>query len=188
MITLNTVIQISGHLEEIKGVYHMKITWVSDNGRRQRKSKSTGLPIRGNKKRANDMLIEFIHEQQATLATQGINSNDILFIDYMKQWLEKMKSQIRLTTYSGYHENVYSVIIPYFKSKNLKLRDVKPKDIQDFCTDQLKRVKGSSVKKYHANIHKAFKEARRLQIIESNPYGLCGASKACTLSRTGLYS
>ena len=162
-------IKVSGHLEVIKGIYHMKLSWVSAEGKRQRKSKSTELPERGNKKRAQDMLIDFQREQEAELVANGNSAKDILFTDYMKQWLEKMKLQIRPTTYSGYHDNVYGIIIPYFKPMKLKLRDVTPKHIQDFYTKQRQRVKGTTVKSYHANIHKAFKDARKLQLIDSNP-------------------
>lgn len=162
-------IKVSGHLEVIKGIYHMKLSWVSAEGKRQRKSKSTELPERGNKKRAQDMLIDFQREQESELVANGNSAKDILFTDYMKQWLEKMKLQIRPTTYSGYHDNVYGIIIPYFKPMKLKLRDVTPKHIQDFYTKQRQRVKGTTVKSYHANIHKAFKDARKLQLIDSNP-------------------
>lgn len=162
-------IKVSGHLEVIKGIYHMKLSWVSAEGKRQRKSKSTELPERGNKKRAQDMLIDFQREQEAELAANGNSTKDILFTDYMNQWLEKTKLQVRLTTYSGYHDNVYGVIIPYFEPMKLKLREVTPKHIQDFYTKQRQRVKGTTVKSYHANIHKAFKDARKLQLIDSNP-------------------
>ena len=162
-------IKVSGHLEVIKGIYHMKLSWVSTEGKRQRKSKSTELPERGNKKRAQDMLIDFQREQEAELVANGNSVKDILFTDYMKQWLEKMRLQIRPTTYSGYEDNVYGVIIPYFKPMKLKLTEVTPKHIQDFYTKQRQRVKGSTVKSYHANIHKAFKDARKLQLIDSNP-------------------
>ena len=162
-------IKVSGHLEVIKGIYHMKLSWVSAEGKRQRKSKSTELPERGNKNRAQDMLIDFQREQEAELVANGNSAKDILFTDYMKQWLEKMKLQIRPTTYSGYHDNVCGIIIPYFKPMKLKLRDVTPKHIQDFYTKQRQRVKGTTVKSYHANIHKAFKDARKLQLIDSNP-------------------
>ena len=162
-------VKVSGHLEAIGGVYHMKLSWIDDAGKRRRKSKSTGLAERGNKKRANDMLIDFMREQEAEIAASGDSATDILFTDYMQQWLERVKPSIQLTTYSGYRDNVCSIIIPYFKPLELKLKDVTAQQIQDFYTEQLKRVKGTTVKSYHANIHKAFKDARRLQLIDSNP-------------------
>lgn len=171
-------IKVSGHLEVINGIYHMKLSWVSEDGRRHRKSKSTGLIERGNKKRANDMMIDFIREQEAELAAKGSSAKDILFIDYMKQWLESVKPSIQLTTYSGYRDNVCSIIVPYFEPLGLKLREVTAQYIQDFYTEQMKRVSGKTVKRYHANIHKAFKDARRLQIIDSNPMDCVEPPKA----------
>ncbi len=162
-------IKVSGHLEVIKGIYHMKLSWVSAEGKRQRKSKSTELPERGNKKRAQDMLIDFQREQEAKLVAMGNSAKDILFTDYMKQWLEKTKLHIQPTTIDGYEDNVNGIIIPYFEPMKLKLREVTPKHIQDFYTEQRKRVKGSTVKSYHANIHKAFRDARKLQLIDTNP-------------------
>jgi integrase len=60
-------------------------------------------------------------------------------------------------------------IIPYFKDKKIKLIDLKPKDIQDFYTLQLKRVKASTVIHYHSVIHKALKYAVKIDLIPSNP-------------------
>ena len=73
-------IKVSGHLEVIKGIYHIKLSWVSEDGRRHRMSKSTGLIDRGNKKRANDMLIDFIREQETELAAKGNSAKDILLL------------------------------------------------------------------------------------------------------------
>ncbi len=42
-------VKVSGHLEAISEVYHMKLSWIDDAGKRRRKSKSTGLAERGNK-------------------------------------------------------------------------------------------------------------------------------------------
>ena len=107
---LKKEIKVSGHLEAIKGVYHMKLSWVSEDGKRHRRSKSTGLAERGNKKRANDMLIDFMREQEAEIAASGDSATDILFTDYMQQWLERVKPSIQLTTYSGYRDNVCSIL------------------------------------------------------------------------------
>lgn len=179
-VVMNTKkeVKVSGHLEAIGGVYHMKLSWIDDAGKRRRKSKSTGLAERGNKKRANDMLIDFMREQEAEIAASGDSATDILFTDYMQQWLKRVKPSIQLTTYSGYRDNVCRIIIPYFKPFELKLRDVTAQHIQDFYAEQMKRVSGKTVKRYHANIHKAFKDARRLQIIDSNPMDCVEPPKA----------
>lgn len=49
------------------------------------------------------------------------------------------------------------------------MTDLKPKDIQDFYTFELKRVSACTVIKYHANIHKALKHAVKMELIPYNP-------------------
>ena len=95
--------------------------------------------------------------------------DDVLFADFMEQWLEIVKSTVSIPTYSSYVNAVKSIIAPYFRKKKILLRDLQAHDIQMFYQEQLQRVKASSVIHYHANIHKAFKDARRLQLIDSNP-------------------
>ena len=146
---------MQGHLEEINGVYHMVVNWYDDDGKRKRKSKTKKLAVKGNKKRAEAMLLDFKQECQTQSA---VKKETILFTDYMLQWLKSMKSKIRVTTYLGYSASVENVIVPYFKAKKMKLCDVRAKDIQDFYTEQLERVSSTTVKRYHANLHKAFKD------------------------------
>ena len=61
----NQPAKVSGHLEEKRGIYQMVLNWTDINGNRQRKSVSTGLKIKGNKKRAEDMLREARKEHQS---------------------------------------------------------------------------------------------------------------------------
>ena len=83
-----------------------------------------------------DVLIDFIREQEAELAAKSSSAKDILFVNYMKQWLERVKMRFRLTTYSGYQDYVNGVIVPYFEPLGLKLNEVAPQHIQNFYTEQ----------------------------------------------------
>ena len=48
---------VAGHLREQKTVeYQMILSWKDTNGKRRTKSISTGLPVKGNKKRAESLL------------------------------------------------------------------------------------------------------------------------------------
>ena len=95
--------------------------------------------------------------------------DDVLFADFMEQWLEIVKSTVSLPTYSSYVNAVKSIIAPYFRKKKILLRDLQAHDIQMFYQEQLQRVKASSVIHYHANIHKALKYAVKNDMIPSNP-------------------
>ena len=47
---------VAGHLREQNGMYQMILSWKDTNGKRRTKSISTGLPVKGNKKRAESLL------------------------------------------------------------------------------------------------------------------------------------
>ena len=46
---------VAGHLREKRGYYHIVLSYTDENGKRQTPSKFTGLPVKGNKKRAEAM-------------------------------------------------------------------------------------------------------------------------------------
>ena len=152
-------ISVSGHLSEVRGIYHIKLSWTDETGKRGRKSISTGLPVKGNKKRAEDMLYEARKEQELILSENpGTKSPErLLFADYMEMWLEVIRLDIKPTTFGGYQINVQKIIAPYFRKKGTLLREISADCINSFYTDQAKRVKASTVLKFHANIITALK-------------------------------
>ena len=58
---------------------------------------------------------------------------------------------------------------PYFREKEVTLKNLTAKDIQEFYLRELERVSASSVIHYHANIHKALKYAVKIDLIDVNP-------------------
>lgn len=155
---------VAGHLHEKNGYYYIILNLTDSAGKRKPKWISTGLTIKGNKKRAEQMLME--ERRKYANAKTG---DDVLFADFMDQWLEIVKSTVSIPTYSSYVNAVKSIIAPYFRKKKILLRDLQAHDIQMFYQEQLQRVKASSVIHYHANIHKALKYAVKNDMIPSNP-------------------
>ena len=155
---------VAGHLHEKNGYYYIILNLTDSAGKRKPKWISTGLTIKGNKKRAEQMLME--ERRKYATAKAG---DDVLFADFMEQWLEIVKSTVSIPTYSSYVNAVKSIIAPYFRKKKILLRDLQAHDIQMFYQEQLQRVKASSVIHYHANIHKALKYAVKNDMIPSNP-------------------
>jgi len=169
----NKKIKVSGHLEDVRGILHIKLAWTDRTGKYGRKSISTGLAVKGNKGRAEDMLQEAKKEQEASLkGNPGIDG--ILFADFMEKWLEVIKPEIKLTTYGGYQMNIRTAIAPYFRKRHILLQELTADDINDFYAEQLKRVKATSVHKFHANISKALKYAVEKDYI---PYSIMGKVK-----------
>ena len=155
---------VAGHLHEKNGYYYIILNLTDSAGKRKPKWISTGITIKGNKKRAEQMLME--ERRKYANAKTG---DDVLFADFMEQWLEIVKSTVSIPTYSSYVNAVKSIIAPYFRKKKILLRDLQAHDIQMFYQEQLQRVKASSVIHYHANIHKALKYAVKNDMIPSNP-------------------
>ena len=48
---------VAGHLREQNGYFQMILSWKGADGKRKSKSISTGLTVKGNKKRAEAMLL-----------------------------------------------------------------------------------------------------------------------------------
>lgn len=178
--------RIAGHLQEKRGIYQMVLSWKLPDGTRDRKSISTGFPVKGNKKRAESMLtvkcIEMegilTHRQQEErrIELRGNSSGaptetgDMLFADFMGIWLESLKPKVKqkkmkMTTFGGYWRNVTSIIAPYFREKGILLEDLTADDINDYYDERYIAVSSSTVEKEHANIHSAIKYALKKKYI-----------------------
>ena len=157
---------VAGHLQEKNNYYYIVLNYKDNTGKRRSKWIQTKLPVKGNKKRAEKMLLEM---RSTFVPENAPMADDMLFSDFMLQWLEIIKPTIALATYSSYSTSVKNIIVPYFKTRKIKLSQLKPTDIQSFYSEQLKRVTPNSVIHYHANIHKALKYAVKVELIQSNP-------------------
>ena len=49
---------VPGYLRDRNGIYYTVLSYYDINGKRVLSSKSTGLPVKGNKKRAEEILIQ----------------------------------------------------------------------------------------------------------------------------------
>lgn len=176
---------ITGSIQINKGYYFIVFNMYNEYGKRKPEWHSTGLKVDNNerknnqiRKQAEKMLNEELVRVNAensfsnklnTIAKNSKYSN-ILFSDYMLEWLENIKPKVVQSTYIGYEQVVKGRLCPYFKSKKIKLIDLRPRDIQDFINYLYKqRLKGSTIAHYTSNINTALKEAVIAEIIPSNP-------------------
>ena len=160
---------VAGHLQEKNGIYYVVLTYKTYDGKRKTKWQSTGLSIKGNKRRAEAMMRELQDDFEPPVDPNGPPSKAMLFADYLVQWLEIAKSTVKLTTYASYKELSNSRIIPYFRNLGVTLGDLKAVHIQAFYQEQLERVKPNTVIHYHAVIHRALKYAVKTDLIDVNP-------------------
>lgn len=159
---------VAGHLREQNGYYQMILSYKDIGGNRRTKSLSTGLPIKGNKKRAEALLLEARKSFDPGTPTE---TEDILFSDFLLGWLEMMRNSVELTTYASYAMMIKNRIAPYYKAKKVKLKELTPKDIQDYYQYGLnvEKVSPNTVIHRHANIRKALQYAFKTGLIDFNP-------------------
>ena len=172
---------VAGHLREKRGIYHMVLSYTDENGERVTPTKSTGLPVKGNKKRAEAMLSDWRKSEEIALKKRKANgslkkldpSQEILFTKFMLDWLEMMKNSVEVTTYAGYAQTIKNKINPYFDTRfpALTLSQVTPKHIQDYYTWEMTEndVSANTVIHRHANIRKALQYAFKTGLIDINP-------------------
>ena len=159
---------MTANLYERYGMYQIMLSWQQD-GKRNQKTVATGIPTHGNNKRKAEAERKRVLDEWEEKVTE--NFLDILFSEYLKQWLESVKHSIAETTYFGYKGTIEHQICPYFSQRKIKLHELKPHHIQTFYTWKMKKdgITGNTIHRYHANIHKALKDAARTELIKDNP-------------------
>ena len=157
---------IAGHLQEKKGLYYMVLSYKDKSGKRVSKWLPTGLPVKGNKKRAEDMLMAARAE---FVAREAAIDRDMPFSSYLVQWMEIARSTLKPNTAAGYAGMIQNPIAPYFQQRGITLGGLQAVDIQIFYASQLKRVSANTVIHYHAIIHRALKYAVKTDLIDVNP-------------------
>lgn len=161
---------VAGHLQEKNGTYYIVLTYIDDMGKRKQPWFPTGLPIKGNRRRAEAALMEKRRTFIIPKITRcGDLSDDMLFADYMETWLNIIKGSIATTTYSSYSMMVKKKIAPYFRNLGVSLGGLEARHIQAYYLHELQSLSANSVIHEHANIHKALKYAVQLDLIASNP-------------------
>ena len=155
-------------------MFYVVLNYRDENGKRKTPWISTNLPVKGNKKRAENFMMDvrrnFVPPNvQRIEEREAMQKGDILFTDFLLKWLRVAKSTVKLTTYASYEMMATRIIIPYFETLNIKLKELTTEDIQEFYSAQLERVSANTVIHYHAVIHRALKYAVKIKTIQSNP-------------------
>lgn len=176
---------ITGSVQINKGYYFIVFNMYNEYGKRKPEWHSTGLKVDNNERKNNQIRKQaekILNEELVRVNAENSFSNkmntiaknskysNMLFSDYMLEWLENIKPKVVQSTYIGYEQVVKGKLCPYFKSKKIKLIDLRPRDIQDFINYLYKqKLKGSTIAHYTSNMNTALKEAVIAEIIPSNP-------------------
>ena len=158
---------VAGHLTLKNGRYYAVLNYRNAGGQRKTKWISLGLPGKGNKRKAEAELARLRAEFEPSKEA-GDLSNDMLFTDYLLEWLEIAKGRLAVATYSSYAAMIKKPVGPYFRQRNLTLRELEARHLQMFYSEMLRKVKPNTVIHYHAIIHSALKYAVKTDMLVQN--------------------
>ena len=158
---------VAGHLTLKNGRYYAVLNYKNAGGQRKTKWISLGLSEKGNKRKAEVELARLRAEFEPPKEV-GDLSSDMLFADYLLEWLEIAKGRLAVATYSSYAAMIKKPVGPYFRQRNLTLRELEARHLQMFYSEMLRKVKPNTVIHYHAIIHSALKYAVKTDMLVQN--------------------
>ena len=121
-----------GSLTIKNGKYYAVLN-IYEDGKRKKKWINSGLPEKGNKRKAEAFLREKIAEYERL---EGIVQTDILFADYVRHWLTHISRKVDEVTMQGYQTLADSHILPYFDQKKVPLRSIDHTMIQRYMDEK----------------------------------------------------
>ena len=168
-------VKFNHRLRERNGIYHVVVYWINPITKEQEsKSKSTGLKIKGNKKKAEEIEEAFFQEvkekyKDAYQEDKIEKKEKIKFLDFLEQSITNSKNSIEYPTYKSYRDQ-QRIINKFFSIKNLDLEAVTVADILDFYSylSNIRKNTNNTVIHYHALLRKTFTEAYIRKLIKEN--------------------
>lgn len=168
-------VKFNHRLRERNGIYHVVVYWINPITKEQEsKSKSTGLKIKGNKKKAEEIEEAFFQEvkekyKDAYQEDKIEKKEKIKFLDFLEQSITNSKNSIEYPTYKSYRDQ-QRIINKFFSIKNLDLEAVTVADILDFYSylSNIRKNTNNTVIHYHALLRKTFTKAHIRKLIKEN--------------------
>lgn len=163
---------MKGRLTTKNGKYYVVISYQDDGGKNKQKWVATGLDAKNNKRAAEELMrgivADFDGDSAPVVKTQP-NNNDMLFGDYLTEWIEIAKQNLQLSTYAAYKGKI-KFIAAYFNERGITLQGITPVDIQTYykwLMDNGKTIQACT--HAHVIIRRALEIAYRTDIIPVNP-------------------
>lgn len=147
---------------------------LKENGKRKQKWIATGLEVKGNKRKAEQLL------RKTLLAYEKAPERpvcSILFSDYIRTWLKVAERKVDSVTFQGYSLMANAQVIPHFEQSGILLQDVTRETLQAFFDEKAEKgrkdgkggLSPASLRQYKNIIHQTLNEAVKNGIIQTNP-------------------
>lgn len=160
--------EVTGSLFERNGKFTAMLSFYDESGKRRQKSVALGIPVKGNKRKAQARLEELKREYGLQEYAKP-KEDSPLFADFLKDWLKITAPTIERTTYQSYEGLISARLDPFFREKKLRLCDVEPKHIRELHQSIFNDgCNANTVIHYHAVVRKALQYAVKNEMISEN--------------------
>ena len=159
---------------QIKNEKYYAVLNLKVNGKRKPKWIPLGMPVRGNKRKAeaelNRLIEEYAEQEKQSIPLPDKSEADILLADYLQKWLKMIKPTIANATYQSYSNMINARLDKYFRALGVTLGGLTASQIQDFYQVILDEgYTTNTVIHYHAVLRKALQSAVKKEMIPRNP-------------------
>ena len=130
---------VTGTLQQKAGRYYLVFRIPDSSGKLKQKWIGTGLPVKGNQRRAKQLLDAKLVELQADYDRRSRQAGwaiaevgDIPFTEVVQRWLVRKRSEVAPSTYEGY-QHITARLLPYFRQLDLTTDEVSPTVLENYC-------------------------------------------------------
>lgn len=161
---------VTGSLKERNGKYTAVINAYDENGKRQQKYHALGIPVKGNKRKAEAALQEILRQYESEeIKIDRAKAESPLFADFLGEWLEVTAPTIERTTYQSYKSMIDARLDSFFRERKLHLDEVEARHIRELHQSIFSDgCNANSVIHYHAVVRKALQYAVKNELISTN--------------------
>ena len=160
--------EVTGSLFERNGKFTAILSFYDESGKRRQKSVALGIPVKGNKRKAQARLEELKREYSLQEYAK-LKEESPMFADFLQDWLKITAPTIERTTYQSYKGLISARLDPFFRKKKLRLCDVEPKHIRELHQSIFNDgCNANTVIHYHAVVRKALQYAVKNEMISEN--------------------
>lgn len=162
--------EITGSLAERNGRYTAILNLYDEDGKRHQKSVALGIPVKGNKRKAQARLEELKREYSTgAVGIEKAGLESPMFADFLRDWLKATAPTIERTTYQSYAGMIDARLETFFRERSLRLCDLEPKHIRELHQSIFADgCNANTVIHYHAVVRKALQFAVKNDLVTEN--------------------
>lgn len=157
---------MTGSLQIKNGKYYAVLNFHNRDGKRVQKWFNLNLPVRGNRRRAEESLQQLLVTYQGYADIEPMNT---MLSRHVANWLEANRPKIAVTTYDQYCNILRKHIAPYFDARKITVSKLTAGDLEDYYACKIQEgLSPNSVIKHHAMIRTSLQWAFKHRYIREN--------------------